>query len=88
MTLKLHRPDEQGAIEPRPVVTDEWRGQLRSPRWGSGLRGGRLPALGNTEMNPTSRFRSALFWLALAVLTFIVLVVGYGTGFWSLSAPA
>ena len=87
MTLKLHRPDGQGAVEPRPVAEPDWRGQLRSPRWGSGLRTRRLPGLGNTEMNPTSRFRSVLFWLALAALTFIVLVVGYGTGFWSLSAP-
>jgi hypothetical protein len=33
-------------------------------------------------MNPTSRLRSVLFWGALGLLTFIVLVAGYGTGFW------
>ena len=35
-------------------------------------------------MNPTSRFMSVLFWLGLGVLTFLILVVGYGIGFWSL----
>jgi hypothetical protein len=36
-------------------------------------------------MNPTSRFRSVLFWLVLGAATFGVLVAGYGTGFWSLA---
>jgi len=36
-------------------------------------------------MNPTSRFRSVLFWAALAVATFVILVLGYGTGFWNLT---
>jgi len=82
MTLKLHRPDGEGGLEPRPVPDENWRGQLRSPRWGSGLEGGRLPALKNPEMNPTSIVRSVLFWIGLGALTFVLLVVGYGTGFW------
>ncbi len=82
MSLKLHRPDGEGGIEPRPVVEPDWRTQLRSPRWGSGLRGGRMPELRNPEMNPTSKLRSVLFWLSLAALTFVLLVAGYGTGFW------
>jgi len=82
MTLQLHRPDGEGGLEPRPVTDREWRNQLGSSRWGSDLDGGRLPALKNTEMNPTSRFRSVLFWVGLAALTFVLLVVGYGTGFW------
>jgi len=82
MTLKLHRPDGEGGLEPQPVPEPNWRGQLRSPRWGSGLRGGRLPELKNPEMNPTSIVRSVLFWLSLGALTFVVLVLGYGTGFW------
>jgi hypothetical protein len=82
MTLKLHRPDGEGGLEPRPVVEENWRGQLRSPRWGTGLEGNRLPDLKNTEMNPTSVVRSVLFWLGLGALTFVLLVAGYGTGFW------
>ena len=81
MTLQLHRPDGEGGLEPRQVVEPDWRTQLESPRWGAGLEGGRLPDLKNPEMNPTSRFRSVLFWLGLGVATFLLLVVGYGSGY-------
>ena len=82
MSLQLHRPDGKGAVEPRPVADPTWRSQLRSPRWGAGRRDGQVPELPNTEMNPTSTFMSVLFWLGLGALTFVILVVGYGTGFW------
>jgi len=85
MTLQLHRPDGEGGLERVPVEEDDWRTQLRSPRWGSSLERGRLPGLDNPEMNPTSRFRSVLFWLSLAVVTFVILVLGYGVGFWRLA---
>ena len=78
MSLQLHRPDRKGALEPRRVSDNNWRNQLRSPRWGASLGKGRLPELKNTEMNPTSRFRSLLLWLGLVVMTFISLVLGYG----------
>ena len=82
MTLKLHEPDGEGGLQPRPTVDPDWRGQLQSPRWGSGLGRKRLPDLKNPEMNPTSRLSSVLFWLSLGAATFVILVVGYGTGFW------
>jgi hypothetical protein len=82
MTLKLHRPDGEGGLEPQPVPEENWRSQLRSPRWGSRLEGGRLPELRNAEMNPTSIVRSVLFWLGLGAVTFVLLVLGYGSGFW------
>lgn len=88
MTLQLHRPDGEGGLEPRPVTETDWRNQLRSPRWGDGLRRGRLPDLDNPEMDPTSRLRSVLFWLALGAATFAVLVAGYGIGFWEFFSPA
>ncbi len=84
MSLQLHRPDGKGSLEPRRVEDRNWRNQLKSPRWGVSLRGGHLPDLDNPEMNPTSSARSVLFWLVLGALTFGVLVVGYGTGFWQL----
>jgi hypothetical protein len=87
MTLQLHRPDGEGGLEPRPASDADWQDDLRSPRWGQGLRRKRLPELKNPEMNPTSRFQSVLFWLALGAATFIVLVLGYGTGFWELFSP-
>ena len=83
MSLQLHRPDGKGGLEPNPVTEADYRRQLRSPRWGAALPGGRMPALRNPEMNPTSVARSVLFWVGLAALTFAILVVGYGIGLWS-----
>jgi len=82
MSLQLHRPDGKGGLEVRPVTDENWRNQLRSSRWGASLRGGKLPALANTEMNPTSTLRSAALWVGLAAVTFAVVLAGYGTGFW------
>jgi hypothetical protein len=82
MTLKLHRPDGEGGLQPDPTPEPDWRSQLRSPRWGTSLERNRLPDLKNPEMNPTSIGRSILFWLSLAAATFVILVLGYGTGFW------
>ena len=82
MSLQLHRPDGEGGLEPRPAADRDWRAQLRSPRRGASLRRDKLPELKNPEMNPTPWPMSILFWLGLAALTFIVLVAGYGTGFW------
>ena len=82
MTLQLHRPDGKGGLEKRTAQPEDWRTQLRSPRWGSALHGGRLPKLANSEMNPTSTRTSVLFWAGLAVLTFVLLLAGYGTGVW------
>ena len=81
MTLQLHKPDGEGGLEAGSPDRD-WQDQLRSPRWGAGLRRKRLPDLKNPEMNPTSRFMSVLFWLGLGAATFVILVLGYGTGFW------
>jgi hypothetical protein len=82
MSLQLHKPDGRGGIEPRTVVQQDWRRLLRSPRWGSALRGGRLPKLRNPEMNPTMTGLAVLFWLGLGFATFVLLILGYGTGFW------
>ena len=81
MSLQLHQPDGEGGVEPRPAPQD-WRTQLRSRRWGTGLDSDRLPELRNPEMNPTARFMSVVFWLGLGIVTFALLVLGYGTGYW------
>ena len=86
MSLQLHRPDERGALKPEPGAAPDYREQLRSPRWGLALRGGRLPALNNPEMRPTSRLVAVMFWAGLAVATFVLLVLGYGIGFWNFTA--
>jgi hypothetical protein len=82
MSLQLHRPDGKGGIEPRTVRERDWRQSLRAQRWGLGRRDGKPPRLDNPEMNPTSTAMAALFWLGLGALTFVLLVAGYGTGFW------
>jgi hypothetical protein len=82
MSLQLHRPDGQGGLERRTVADQNWRRQLRSPRWGASLKGGHLPPLANPEVNPTRTAVSIGFWLGLGALTFVLLLLGYGTGFW------
>jgi hypothetical protein len=82
MSLQLHRPDERGVLKPEPGPAPDYRDQLRSPRWGLALRGERLPRIGNPEMRPTSRVVAVGFWLSLAFATFVLLVLGYGVGFW------
>jgi hypothetical protein len=83
MSLQLHRPDGKGGLEVRPETNDNYRSTLRSPRWGAALKGGRLPALANPEMNPTSTTRSVAFWMVLCLITFVVIVAGYTAGLWS-----
>ena len=75
MTLQLHKPDGKGGLEQRTVSPPDWRSQLRSPRWA-------VAKLANVEMNPTSSRKAAAFWVVLAVLTFVLLMAGYGTHFW------
>ncbi len=82
MSLQLHRPDERGNLKPEPGAAPDYREQLRSPRWGLALRGGRLPEMKNPEMRPTSRFVAVMFWASLAIATFVLLVLGYGIGLW------
>jgi hypothetical protein len=38
-------------------------------------------------MNPTSTAMAVAFWVGLGMLTFILLVVGYSTGFWEFVPP-
>lgn len=74
MSLKLYRPSPDG-LEPNPVEQRTWRSRLVSRRW-------RPAPLANTELEPTSYRVAVLFWVGLAVLTFVILVVGYGLGIW------
>jgi len=82
MSLQLHRPDEHGVLKPEPGPAPDYREQLRSPRWGAARGGGRLAGMRNPEMRPTSRVIAVGFWLGLAFVTFALLVLGYGSGFW------
>jgi hypothetical protein len=61
----------------------DYRDQLRNPRWGKALKGGRLPEMTNPEMNPTSTGRAVAFWLVLGILTFVLIVAGYTVNLWN-----
>ena len=37
MTLQLHKPDGEGGLEPVTDPPEDWRDQLQSTRWGTGL---------------------------------------------------
>ncbi|HLA16792.1 MAG TPA: hypothetical protein VJZ72_07810 [Candidatus Limnocylindrales bacterium] len=82
MTLQLHRPDAEGGLEVVAPVSDDHRTQLKAQRWGSSLHRGRLPRLANTEMEPTPAWLAVGLWAGLALVTFVIIVLGYGTGFW------
>jgi hypothetical protein len=75
MSLQLHRPDGKGGLEVRTAPDKDWR------------KGGKLPGLANPEMNPTSTGRAVAFWAVLGLITFGLIVAGYGSGFWSLVTP-
>jgi hypothetical protein len=83
MSLQLHRPDGKGGLEGRTAVDEDHRSSLRSPRWGAAMKGGKLPELRNTEMNPTSTGRAVAFWVILGLITFAIVVVGYVSPLWS-----
>jgi hypothetical protein len=85
MSLQLHRPDGKGGLEPRTGANEDWRAGLRSTRWGAALDGGKLPELRNPEMNPSSNVRNVALWVGLALLTFVLIVAGYGVGLWRLA---
>jgi hypothetical protein len=87
MSLQLHRPDERGVLTPEPGPAPDYREQLRSPRWGNARGDGKLPALRNPEMRPTSRVIAVLFWIGLAAATFVLIAFGYGIGFWHFPPP-
>jgi hypothetical protein len=78
MSLRLYRPGPDG-LEPAPVEVRSWRSRLRSRRW-------KPAALDNPELAPTSQRLAVIFWLALALLTFVTILVGYGVGLWHLPA--
>jgi hypothetical protein len=83
MSLQLPRPDGKGGIEPRTVNERNWRRGLTGRRWGTSRRDGQLPEMQNPDMNPTSTAMAVLFWVGLGVLTFVLLVAGYGLKFWT-----
>ena len=74
MTLKLYRRGPDG-LEPSAAVRQDYRTGLRSRRWN-------LPRLANPEAAPATALGGVVLLGGLAILTFVILIVGYGVGFW------
>jgi hypothetical protein len=75
----MYRPGPEGGLEAGDPETADYRDQLRSQRWNAA-------PLENPEVEKTDP-RIAVGALALlAVVTFAIIVVGYGAGLWSLPA--
>ena len=85
MSLQLHRPDGKGGLEVQTGPQTDWRTGLRSKRWGAALKGGQLPELRNPAVNPASTARSVALWVGLALVTFAMIIAGYGAGLWHLT---
>jgi hypothetical protein len=62
-------------MEPSTAVNQDYRTRLRSRRW-------RLPPLRNPEAQPVTAVGALVLLGGLAVLTFVILVAGYGAGLW------
>jgi hypothetical protein len=78
MSLKLYRP-VPGGLEPAPVEQKNWRRRLRSRKWD-------VPELRNPEIGSIRPRAGVLFFGALGLLTFVLLIVGRSIGYWTLPA--
>jgi hypothetical protein len=72
----MYRPSAEGGLEAAPAEGGDYRDQLQSRRWGAA-------PLENPEAEKTDPRIAVLALLLLAGLTLVVLVLGYGSGFWS-----
>jgi hypothetical protein len=90
MTDQVSRPPEvlreQGIADRDDVApvqggraAPDYRDQLRSRRWNAA-------PLRNPEVEKTDPRIAVAFIIALSVVTLLILVVGYASGFWSLPA--
>ncbi len=75
----MYRPTAEGGLEAAPPEQSDYRESLRSRRWDAA-------PLTNPEVEKTDPRIAVAFIVGLAVITLLVLVVGYGLGIWSLPA--
>ena len=75
----MYRPGPEGGLEAGASEVDDYRDQLRSRRWNAA-------PLENPEVEKTDPRIAVAALVALAAVTLLVLVVGYGVGVWSLPA--
>jgi hypothetical protein len=73
--VTMYRPTADGGLEPVAGEVGDYRVRLRSRRWNAA-------PLANPEVESTDPRIAVAFIVALLVVTFILLVVGYTSGFW------
>ena len=74
----MYRPAPEGGLEPAPSEQADYREGLRSRRWNAA-------PLENPEAEKTDPRIALAAVVGLAVVTLLVLVIGYGAGIWSLA---
>jgi hypothetical protein len=72
---RMHRPSTEGGLETAPERTGDYRDQLQSRRWNAA-------PLENPEVEKTDPRLAVLAIVILGAITLVVLVIGYGSGFW------
>ncbi len=71
----MYRPSVEGGLEAAPTDSGDYRDQLRSRRWDAA-------PLENPEAEKTDPRIAVLAIAILAGVTLVLLVLGYGSGFW------
>lgn len=72
----MHRPAGDSGLEATAKPTADYRDDLRSRRWNAA-------PLENPEVDKTDPRIAVAGIVILSAITLVVLVVGYGSGFWS-----
>ena len=75
----MYQPSAEGGPEAAPERAIDYRDSLRSRRWDAA-------PLENPEAEKTDPRLAVVALLVLAAITLVVLVIGYGSGFWSMPA--
>ena len=76
----MYRPSVEGGLEVAPTESGDYRDRLQSRRWNAA-------PLTNPEVEKTNPWLALLAIVALAAVTLIVLLLGYGVlDLWSLPA--
>ena len=71
----MNRPSAEGGLEPAPASSGDYRDSLQSRRWNAA-------PLENPEAEQTDPRMVVLGIVILSAITLVVLVGGYGSGFW------
>ena len=71
----MYRPSGEGGLEPVSEQVPDYPDQLRSGRWNAA-------PLENPEVEKTDPRLAVLAIAVLGAATLVVLVLGYGSGFW------